>query len=460
MEIRLLKTLGRLFQRPRPSTPVRPDPPLPAGAADAESKTMPQRYENVPSPFCGIASDDLLIEVEGPIVRILEQGDAVTRRGFETPIDSTSPRVDGQPVSLEAAVQRAADLLRAASCPVFSGFGTDVADTRAAMALVERARGIFDQATAPAGLRNLEVVTDSGWMVTTLAEVRNRVDLLVAFGTDIEASFPRFFERFVWPKETLFGGEVAAREVIFLGRAPSGSAATSPDGRAPEVYPVAPSDFPLVAAALAALAKGETLDAPVIGGVALETLRALVERLKAARYGVVAWSARQIDCPHASLTLERLNQAIISLNQATRCVGLPLGGQDGDRTATQVCTWLSGYPVRVNYARGYPEYDPYHWGTERLLERGEADVLVWVSSIGLTPPPATSIPTIVLARPGMVLSQEPTVTIPVGVPGIDQRGLMYRSDGVVALPLKKLRETGLPSAASVLAAIEAQLEDQ
>jgi formylmethanofuran dehydrogenase subunit B len=34
---------------------------------------------------------------------------------------------------------------------------------------------------------------------------------------------------------------------------------------------------------------------------------------------------------------------------------------------------------------------------------------------------------------------------------------MYRCDNVVALPLYKLRETGLPSAASVLAAIEKAL---
>lgn len=420
---------------------------------------MSVRHENVPSPFCGIASDDLLIEVDGSSVRILEHGDAVTRPGFEAPVGDLSPRVDGQPATLEAAIRRVAQRLREARCPLFSGFGTDVADTRAALALIERARGVFDQVKAPASMRNLEVVADTGWMVTTLAEVKNRMDLLVVFGTDIESVSPRFYERFVWPEETLFGGDVEAREIVCLGRPPSGTGAFSPKGRAPEVLPVEVADLPLVAGALAALAQGHSLDVEAVAGIPLERLKSLIERLRAARYGVIAWAANQIDCPHAGLALGRLTQAIVHLNETTRCVGLPLGGHNGDRTASQVCAWLSGYPTRVSYARGFPEFDPYHFDTARLLARGQADVLVWVSSLSLTPPPETSVPLVVIARPGLPLPKEPEVYIPVGVPGIDHRGLMYRCDSVVALPLKKLRDLGLPTAGEILSAVESALEE-
>lgn len=419
------------------------------------SQIVPTRHENVPSPFCGIGSEDLVIEVSGESVRILEHGDAVTSRGFETPISDRSPRVDGREASLDEAIARIAERLTGARLPVFSGFGTDVADTRAALSLIDRTRGIFDQASSNAGLRNLLVLSDSGWMVTTLAEVRNRMDLLVVFGTDIEAPFPRFFERFVWPSQTLFDQDPKTRKVIFLGKPPSGKAAVSPLGVEPEIHACEKSALPLVSAALAALAKGVTLDVETVGGIPLAVLESIVERLRSARYGVVAWAAGQIDCPHAELTIQRLTQAIVSLNATTRCMGLPLGGQDGDRTASQVCAWLTGYPTRVSFQRGYPEYDPYHHSAERLLARGEADVLVWVSSEGLTPPPKTSVPTLVLARSGMVFSTEPEVFIPVGVPGIDFRGQMYRCDNVVAMPLHQIRKTSLPRAAEVLKAIEA-----
>jgi formylmethanofuran dehydrogenase subunit B len=412
---------------------------------------------DVPSPFCGIASDDLKIQVDGVRLSVLENGDAVTTPGFEAPLGDTSPRVGGQPVELEDAVAKAAELLRGAKLPLFSGFGSDVNDTRAALSLLDKCRGVFDQMRAEGGMRNLAVLQDSGWVACTLGELKNRVDVLVSFGTDIEAHFPRFFERFVWTPATLFDQDTKQREVIYIGPAPSGNAATSPDGRAPKVIPCAPEALPDVAAALNALAKGATLQAENIGGVPVAELSALIERLRQARYSVFTWAAGQLNFPHAELAIQQVCQAIVALNKTTRSSALPLGGQDGDRTASQVCAWISSYPTRVGYLRGYPEHDPYHYAGARLLENGEADALVWVNSLSFNLPPAIALPTIVIGRSGMKFDREPDVFIPVGCPGIDHAGHMYRCDNVVAMPLYKLRESGLPSAADVLKAIEAAL---
>ncbi|CAL1240648.1 formylmethanofuran dehydrogenase subunit B [Candidatus Methylocalor cossyra] len=420
--------------------------------------TPPRVFENVPSPFCGLASDDLKIAVDGLHVQVLENGDPITVAGFEAPLGDATPRVGGQPAALERAVARAAELLAEARLPVFSGFGTDVDDTRAALALIDRCRGVFDQLRAEGSVRNLLALADSGWMATTLGELKNRVDLLVAFGTDIEAQFPRFFERFVWNGEALFGGATSQREVVIIGPAPAGRAATAPDGRPPRVLPCPPEHLPEVAATLAALARGAELRAEQAGGIPIGELRDLVERLRRASYGVVTWAAGQLNFPHAELAIQQLCRLVVALNRETRCSVLPLGGQDGDRTASQVAAWISGYPTRVSYARGYPEYDPYHNATARLLAAGEADALVWVSSLSLAPPPSSEVPTIVIGRSGMRFEREPEVFIPVGVPGIDFTGHMYRCDNVVALPLYALREAGLPRASAVLRAIEAALE--
>jgi len=93
-----------------------------------------------------------------------------------------------------------------------------------------------------------------------------------------------------------------------------------------------------------------------------------------------------------------------------------------------------------------------------MLANGEADVLVWVQAFNVTSvPPVTELPTIVVARSGMVFDKQPDVFIPVGTPGIDHAGHAYRLDNVVAIRLKKLRESGLPSTADVLNAIEQAL---
>ena len=223
-------------------------------------------WSSVPSPFCGIASDDLEIEVSGNHVKVVARGDAVTIPGFEQPITDTEPRVAGRPVTLAEACARAAELLRNSFCPVFSGFGTDVNDTRAALSLIGRCGGVFDQMRAEGGLRNLLVLADSGWIATTLGELKNRVDLLVVFGSDIEEQFPRFFERFVWTGETLFGQDPRQREVVYIGGEPRGRAADSPDGRPPQVLACAPESLADVAAALCALIRGAKLQAGTVVG--------------------------------------------------------------------------------------------------------------------------------------------------------------------------------------------------
>jgi formylmethanofuran dehydrogenase subunit B len=60
----------------------------------------------------------------------------------------------------------------------------------------------------------------------------------------------------------------------------------------------------------------------------------------------------------------------------------------------------------------------------------------------------------------MSFEKEPDVFIPVGTPGIDHTGHAYRLDSVVAIRLKKLRDSGLPSTADVLNAIEQVLREE
>ena len=419
-----------------------------------------QIWENVPSPFCGISSDDLKIQATGNVIKVLENGDAVTQAGFEQQPTDTQPRIGGKNATLDQAVAAAAGYLRDARLPLFGGFGTDVNDTRAALSLADRCGAVLDQARAEGGLRNLLVLSDTGWVACTLAELKNRAEVLVVFGSDIEADFPRFFERFVWNKETLFGQDTSQREIIYIGRTPAGDASTSPSGRKAQVLPCSAESYPEVAAALNALARGVSLQAESIGGIAVTELQTVIDKLKAASYSVVTWAAGHLNYAHAELTVQQLCQAVVALNKsgATRSAVLPLGGQDGDRTASQVFAWQTGYPTRISYARGYPEYDPYHNSTSLLLASGEADVLVWVATINAKQtPPVASIPTIVIGRSGMVFEKEPEVFIPVGAPGIDHAGHMYRCDNVVCLPLRKLRDSGLTSGAEVLKGIEGVL---
>jgi len=411
----------------------------------------------VPSPFCGIGTDDLSIQIDGNTVKVIANGCAVNTPLFEQPITDTSPRVDGKEVSLEAAVAKAAELLKDTKLPVIGGCSTDVNGMRGLLALADRVGAVVDQMNFSRSRNNYLVLQDSGWMNTTLAEVKNRCDVLLVVGKDLESFAPRFFERYLWT-DAMFLDDSSQRQVIYLGQAPSGNASTSPNGDKAKVLECATADLPEVIAVLRALVKKHPIRAESVAGIAVSELQTIAEQLQAAKYGVVTWSAAQLDYRQADLTVQTLSEMIKDLNDMnTRCSGLPLTGKEGDLTASQVCGWTTGYPARTSFSRGYPEYDPFLNDTRELVKNGEADALVWVQAYNTASiPPVTDLPTIVVGRSGMVFEKEPDVFIPVGTPGIDHAGHTYRMDSVVAIRLKKLRDSGLPSTADVLNAIETQ----
>lgn len=416
----------------------------------------PGLWDHVPSPFCGIGSDDLKVRVQGERVEVLENGDGVTKPAFEQPLGDTRPHIQGKPVSLEAAITRAAAILGSAQLPLIAGLATDVAGMRAAIMLAERLGAVVDGMNSAAALRNILVLQDSGWMTTTLGEVRNRADLFVALGVDIETLFPRFFERHIWVDGMFV--DAACREVVYLGKPPSDPWAESPSRRKPMVLACADEDLPEVVAVLRALVKDRPAMVETVGGISVSDLKSLADKLKNADYGVIAWAAGAMNWPQAELTVQVICKMVKELNRTTRCAGLPLGGREGDQTATQVCGWLTGFPARVSFSRGFPEYDPYLFASDRLLASGEVDALLWVSAynVSRTPPPS-EVPTIVLGRSGMTFEHPPEVYIPVGVPGIDHAGHTYRMDNVVAVRLFKLRDSGLPSTAQVLNSVHQAL---
>ncbi len=413
----------------------------------------------VPSPFCGIGTDDLTIRVDGVLLKVIENGCAVNTPAFEQPMTDISARVAGQEVSLEVAVAKAAELLKDTKLPLIGGCATDVNGMRGLLALADRSGAVVDNMNFTGARNNFLALQDSGWMNTTLSEVKNRCDLLLVVGTDLEGFAPRFFERYLWNKASMFIEDTSEREVIYLGRAPSGEASTSPKGKKAQVFPCAIEDLAEVVAVLRALVKKQPIRATSVAGIAVADLQLIADKLKAATYGVVTWAAGALAYTQAELTVQTLSEMVKDLNnQNTRCSGLPLAGKEGDQTANQVCGWTTGYPARTRFSRGYPEYDPFLNETKTLLDNDEVDALVWVQAFNVTAvPPVTDLPTIVVGRSGMTFTKEPDVYIPVGTPGIDHAGHAYRMDNVVAIRLKKLRDSGLPSTAQVLNAIEQAL---
>ncbi|HEX6830478.1 MAG TPA: formylmethanofuran dehydrogenase [Methyloceanibacter sp.] len=419
---------------------------------------MQKVFENVACPFCGMLCDDLEVENDDGTLKVLKNGCGRAIGGFERKLPPSSPQIRGKDVTLPDAVKEAAALIGKADSPLFGGLATGVEGMRAALALAERAGGVVDHALSEGQYRNVRVLQSAGWTTSTLTETRNRADLLIIVGSDIRKLHPRFFERIVSPPDSMFEVTSPKRTVVFIGEVPERKDTAGPQVGEVVTLACKVEQIGEVLGALRARLRGFRVNAKTAGDIALAKIDALAELCRQAKYGVVVWAPPTLDVPHAELLVEQATGLVKDLNPTQRFAGLSLGGNEGAVTAAAVSTWQSGFPLRISYASGAPQFDPYRNSILRMLTAGEGDLLVWIASISPDlSPPDTDIPTIVLGTPGLKLPQQPAVFIPVGTPGVDHAGRLVRCDSVVSLPLKNLHRAELPRVADVLASIEAAL---
>ncbi len=419
---------------------------------------MRSTVTDVTCSFCGLHCDDLTIQTDGATAQVVENGCAWAKTGFAQPAAPVSPCIGQRPCTLDQAVQRAGQILKESNQPLIAGLATDAAGCRAAMALAEKAGAAVDHMHGNALSSGALVLQRRGWIMTTLTELRNRADLVVLFGTDGNSVNPRFVERCLRPAPALGRGRTRPRQVVFIGAESQGrslkkalpSAVTIPCRRA-ELLDML-SALRAEMNGRSDLTKSQRMPART-----LATLKKLAGQLRAAQYAVCVWATRQLLPEQADIVIETICDLVTTLNETTRAAGLALGGSDGALTAMNVCTWQTGYPLRVNFAGGAPDYNPSRNSTDSLLQRREADALLWISTFQPLPPPKSKpIPTIILAPPSRRLALLADVYIPVAIPGVDSSGTILRLDSVVGLPLRQLRTSNLPSATDVLQRIMAR----
>ena len=425
------------------------------------NEATPTVVAEVACPLCGHACDDLDVDTAGAALAVVANGCERARQGFArlgVTSPAASPRIDGRPVSLDEACAEAARVLAASAQPVFGGMALDVSGARGAMELADAAGGVIDHMNNEFGWRASRVVQDGGGINTTLAEVKNRADLIVLAGTDAVSAQPRFFERCVWVKETMFDLQPASRRIVYLGAGLDTAPGHSPDGCAPDVFEFDLGRMPEALSLLNALLARQPVTGEAPLGIPLARWQELADALRAAKYSVIVWAAPAFELSQVDLNVSAIVGIVRKLNTTTRCNSLPLAGNDGDLSMGAVHIWQTGFPMRTSYASGTPQFDPVHNGIDRLLATGEADALVWISSLNdRVAPPACGVPTVVIAPPSQQLDAEPRVFIPVATPGMHHSGHFVRTDKVVTLPLRALRASSLPAAGQVAAMIAARL---
>ena len=353
--------------------------------------------------------------------------------------------VKEKPVSLREAVTAAAAILRIARQPVLAGLGADMAGTRAAILLAERLGGAFDHMHADALLADLDVMRSAGAMLTTPNEARLRADTLLVVGA--EAARDGLLTRLLAPAHPELSLQDGARRVVALGAERFERAISA------RCHAVPLDDLPAVLSALHCALHGRRhAPAPLDAGI----IASLASELRQARFGVVVWSLAEIaGAPMLGFMLADL---VTTLNEATRFSALPLAPPSNGAGVVQTAAWMTGFPMRTGFSRGYPEHDPWRFDAARMVEQGEADAAVWISAYEDAAPPWTAaVPLIALTCADTVFVRAPEVRITVGKPHRDHAGVDLSPETGTFAPFAASAASHLPTVASVLAMVDAAL---
>jgi formylmethanofuran dehydrogenase subunit B len=429
--------------------------PRPHSKESKQAKTL----ADVPCPFCCCACDDLQVHVEGERITSAEGACEIARPWFlgDRAAERPNCRVDGKPAEIDEALRHAAELLAAARYPLVYGLSRASCEAqRVAVDIAETLRGVID---VPASRGAMGALQSVGEVTATFGEIRNRADLIVAWGADPTTSHPRFFERYA--PEEIAHRVAGAGPKGGPGRRTSGASAAPPapatqsindrshlivvDSQRTRTADLADERIAIRAGGefdavtvLRGIAKGLRLSPEQVverTGVALTVWQALSDRMTQARF-VVLLTGDGDDSPMARRTSEGLAHLVRELNRRTRFVSISLRSAPNGLGAENVLAWRTGYSTAVDFSKGFPQFDPDGYAAERLLTEGAVDAMLVVCADPMVRWSAAAkqrfaaIPSIALDWQQTATMAGARVSIPLATLGVESGGTILRGDGV------------------------------
>ena len=355
--------------------------------------------------------------------------------------------IEGKLASLAEATHAAAAAIAASRLPVFLIGACDVAAARAAIGLAARVGGVIDHIDSALVLRELDVMRSFGKFIVTPSEARQRADTILLVGSSLTKAWPAMADVLGLAEIPRLALQPQRRNILWVGanreeepllRLVNQTIAATDEGLAGLI------------AALRACNAGRRVPLPASEKAALDALVATMQR---AQFGLVLYSPAALD----ALAIEMLAGLVADLNRTTRFSTLSVGGSGNAETLIQTAGWMTGFPARTGFGRGYPEHDPWRFDARRLVERGETDLVIWIAS------QASELPSWAVGAPLIALTVENSavgaakVRITTGQHGRDHDGVDFARETQSLAWRRAIEPSNLPSIAAALDAIAASL---
>jgi formylmethanofuran dehydrogenase subunit B len=380
---------------------------------------------------CGCGCDDLTVRVQAGRIVELSPPCQLAQRWFGDGSVPQEIRVQGQPATIEQAIDATTATLRGAGRPmVLIAPDLTTEAQRAAIAIADLLRAEVDGATSDTAAAGILAGQRRGRAAASLGEIRNRADVVLFWAVDPGERYPRYLERYA---PAAPGTHVRRRTLL--------SVSVGADrGLAKAEFEAAftPGEEVDALAIMQATVRGRQL------GELPERLRPAVtiaEHLMRGKYVAIvhdAESGREVRDIQRTEGLVALAQA---LNGPTRAALSSLRSGGNRSGAEAALTWQTGYPMRVSFREGHPQARSGRSGLDRLRS-GEADAVLVAGSVAGMEGLGLALDRIegVVIGPSASAIAGARVAIDTGMAGIHEPGTGYRMDDV-PLPLSPVLES-------------------
>ena len=394
-------------------------------------------------PFCSLHCDDIQVEVDKNKFKIVSENikDCTSKIEYFN-IKNTSNLtaiIQNKKINFNKAIDSAKRMINKSNDITVVNHGTDVNGVRSLLNFAANYNCVVDHVNSKYLYRNLGIIQRKGYMATSLTETRNRSDVIILFGNNILKKSPRLIDKVIFPKHSLCTN-LKSRKLLLVGDFDAQSVKMVKNKHHVEHFKINLNDTPEI---LTKVMSDDKLPKK------LEGIRKIIKK---SRYLVASWTTSDFDkCDDPDNVISSISDFILSMNETSRAACMPIAGSLADATSSQTMSWITGFPSRVKFNGKSFFHDRNICNSQEIISNQNTDLAIHISTVNHNKVTLNDkIKNIFIGHINSTFNIKPDIFIPVGNPGIDHRGIMFRTDNVVSVLLDKIRENGLLSTQDVM----------
>ncbi len=341
--------------------------------------------KNIICPVCGASCDDIQVELEGQGLTIrnaCKMGNAkfqevVSPHRIREPLVRENGELRG--ASWEEAVDKAARILAESERPLlFLGSETSTEAMEVGIHMAEFLGGIADSNSTVCHGPTAMGIQEAGRVGATAGQSKSRADLTVYWGSNPLESMPRHMSRYaVYPRGYWTQRGRFDRTVICVDPRRSITA----ENADLHIQLTPNPDYELLSALLTLLhGKRPHPSVEEVTGVTISEMERMLEMMKSCNFGASYVGLGIASSYGKHRNAELAFNLVKELNSHTKFVIGALRGHCNVAGFNQIASYLYGFPFGLDFARGYPRYNPGEYTAVDVLREQDVDAAFILSA--------------------------------------------------------------------------------